>query len=454
MEDFIRDDIFGDLKYLKNNRWGRRLDAPLLNSSGNLILVVQDDYKEGILDIQREAYKTYLQNEERYKNCVTDYLLDYYKWNYEFIANDVSDLDENDHKNVVTGKQLYQMISLWYLFICRDGSFGYAFGCCWDKENGIAVLLSESEPRVISRTQLENLHKLNDNAFALLIHDNERYWTTWDELPFFDEIVRVKIEVEGSVEDGVNDAQRKAYIDYLLHKTEHLRRLGNFLLPTYLGSKAEADEFIAAGQQVGVKDVMPSRLVIDRKGNYGWICYTQWDDSYLGVLLSEKDIHIMAETQLRDFAKEKKMKDEKCGYLFREHNFWSQTILHRFFKGEVNTIRVAILTFDEDPTDLQLQKLGEFFQYDNKFWEPMKDEMLKYYLKFYKDFEDDLEIPEELTPKKVNRENVVSILTFTDLYVDISGRIAWLCESPTEEDGLAFEFTDGKVELIFQPDII
>ncbi|MCQ2209791.1 MAG: hypothetical protein MJZ34_05820 [Paludibacteraceae bacterium] len=453
MEDLIKDKLWGELEY-QEVAWVGELNTPILNSDGNLTLVVQDANKEGILDSQREAYKIYLQNEEKYKSCVTDFLLDYYKWNNEYFMRSVSGIDETYHKDVVTAKQLFTTMTLWYLFICRDGSFGYAFGCCWDKENGIAVLLSESEPRVISRTQLENLHKLNDNTFSLLIHDNERYWTTWDELSFFDETIRVQVEVEGSVEDGVNNAQRKAYNDYLLHKTEHLRRLGNFLLPTYLGSKAEADEFIAAGQQVGVKDVMPSRLVIDKKGNYGWICYTQWDDSYLGILLSEKDIHIMEVNQLRDFAKEKKMKDEKCGYLFREHNFWSQTILHRFFKGEVNTMRVAILTYDKNPTDLQLQKLSEFFQYDNKFWEPMKDEMLKYYLKFYKDFENDLEIPEELTPENVNRENVVSILTFTTLYVDIFGRIAWLCESPTEEDGLAFEFTDGKVELIFQPEII
>lgn len=84
----------------------------------------------------------------------------------------------------------------------------------------------------------------------------------------------------------------------------------------------------------------------------------------------------------------------------------------------------------------------------------MKDEMLKYYLDFYDEFEPYLDIPEELTPENVNRENVVSILTFTSLFIGISGRIAWLCESPTEEDGLAFEFTDGKVELIFQPEII
>lgn len=327
MEDLIKDKLWGELEY-QEVAWVGELNTPILNSDGNLTLVVQDANKEGILDSQREAYKIYLQNEEKYKSCVTDFLLDYYKWNNEYFMRSVSGIDETYHKDVVTAKQLFTTMTLWYLFICRDGSFGYAFGCCWDKENGIAVLLSESEPRVISRTQLENLHKLNDNTFSLLIHDNERYWTTWDELSFFDETIRVQVEVEGSVEDGVNNAQRKAYNDYLLHKTEYLRRLGNFLLPTYLGSKAEADEFIAAGQQVGVKDVMPSRLVIDKKGNYGWICYTQWDDSYLGILLSEKDIHIMEVNQLRDFAKEKKMKDEKCGYLFREHNFWSQTILH------------------------------------------------------------------------------------------------------------------------------
>lgn len=74
------------------------------------------------------------------------------------------------------GRWKYQAITLWYLFICRDGSFGYAFGCCWDKENGIAVLLSESEPRVISRTQLENLHKLNDSTVGLLVHDGKNAW--------------------------------------------------------------------------------------------------------------------------------------------------------------------------------------------------------------------------------------------------------------------------------------
>ena len=157
MADIIKDEVLGELDF-QEEAWVGSLDTPLYNSDGNLTLVIQDYNKEGILDIQREAYKTYLQNEEKYKEIAVDYLLDYYKWNYEYIASEVSSVYENDHKDVVTEKQLFEFMTLWYLFICRDGSFGYAFGCCWDVDNGLAVLLSEEEPRVISRTQLENLH--------------------------------------------------------------------------------------------------------------------------------------------------------------------------------------------------------------------------------------------------------------------------------------------------------
>ena len=162
MDDIIKDEVFGELDF-QEEAWVGSLDAPLYNSDENLTLVIQDYNKEGILDIQREAYKTYLQNEEKYKEIAVDYLLDYYKWNYEYIASEVSGVNEKDHKDVVTETQLFEFMTLWYLFICRDGSFGYAFGCCWDVDNGLAVLLSEEEPRIISRTQLENLHKINDD---------------------------------------------------------------------------------------------------------------------------------------------------------------------------------------------------------------------------------------------------------------------------------------------------
>ena len=59
MADMIKDEVFGELDF-QEEAWVGSLDAPLYNSDGNLILAVQDDNKEGIPDIQREAYKTYL----------------------------------------------------------------------------------------------------------------------------------------------------------------------------------------------------------------------------------------------------------------------------------------------------------------------------------------------------------------------------------------------------------
>ena len=244
MEEIINDLVLGELRYHKNNFWVRPMDAPVLNSNGNLKLVVQDDDKEGILDVQRKAYKTYLQNEETYKGIVTDYLLEYYKWNYEYIAREVNGVDENDHKDVVTEKQLYQFMTLWYLFICRDGSFGYAFGCCWDVDNGLAVILSESEPRVISRTQLKNLHKLNDRVLGLLVHDGKNAWKGLEVNSFFGKQENLEIELEGGVDEKITAVQQKAYEKYLNNKDDYFREFTKMMITVYTGDEEKASDMV------------------------------------------------------------------------------------------------------------------------------------------------------------------------------------------------------------------
>ncbi|MBO4806789.1 MAG: hypothetical protein J5554_12195, partial [Paludibacteraceae bacterium] len=90
------------------------------------------------------------------------------------------------------------------------------------------------------------------------------------------------------------------------------------------------------------------------------------------------------------------------------------------------------------------------------FWNDMKEIMLDYYKECYDEFETYLKIPENLKLENVNEDSVMSILTFTSLYIkEHKGRIAWLCDSPTDkETGLAFEFSDGEINLIGQDDII
>lgn len=455
MEIEIKDDILGQLKFDKKlGLWWRDMDEPLYNGDENLELNIQDENHEGILDVQREAYKTYLQNAVKYIKEVPQYILEYYRWNFEKIDKEV-ELTESHKKDTITAEGVVNdLMSFYYLFICRDGSYGWLASCCWDDEY-FAILLSEPEPRVMTHDQLRNLHKINDDSFGTLIHDNKKYWTTWDKLSFYDETVDILVEVEGSADEGVNAAQKNVYTQYLQNKSEYLKKLSDAMLPIYLGDKKEAEKIIASGQRVGVKTIIPKRLVIDKKGNFGWICYTEWDKSYIGVLLSEEEIYFMETSELRDFEKEEKVKDEVFGYLFHEFHGWGKTEIVRFFKDDLQTLHLTIRTYDENVNDEQRKRYKEYLQYKASFWDGIKDELLAYYLKFYNEFSHYLDIPDSLTKENVTRDNVVSILTFTKLFITKKGRIAWLCESPTEEeDGLAFEFTDGKIKQIFQPEII
>lgn len=456
MEEIINDMVLGELKYHKNNFWVKSMDIPVLNSNGNLKLVVQDDNKEGILDVQREAYKTYLQNEEKYQGIVTNYLLEYYKWNYEYIAREVDGVDENDHKDVVTEKQLYQFMTLWYLFICRDGSFGYAFGCCWDVDNGLAVLLSESEPRVISRTQLKNLHKLNDPTIGLLVHDGENAWKGLEINSFFGKKENLEIELEGGVDEGITAAQQKAYEKYLANKDVYFKDFSKMMITVYAGDEEKATDMVMSQSKikVTVETALPKTLFIDREGNYGWEVYTQWDDSYIGVLLSEDKPYLMTCEKLRNYAKEDKVKDDVLGVVFPSKMGFENIVVVRLV-DDVYTLPLVISTYEKEITDKVRHAFVTFLMMRGTFWSGMSDEMLDYYLFMYDDLEENLNIPEKFNKENVSKENVLDMVQFTKLFISTKARIAWLCESPTdEEDGLAFEFTTGKIKRISQPEII
>ena len=454
MEGIIKDEVIGELEF-QDVAWVGELNTPILNSDGNLTLVVHDANKEGILDIQREAYKTYLQNEERYKSCVTELFLDYYKWNYEYIARTVCDLEECDRKDVVTGTAVLGMAPLWYLFIDRNGSYGYAFGCCWDVDNGLAVLLSEDEPRVISRTQIENLHKLNDPTLGLLVHDGKNAWKGLERNSFFGKLENLEIELEGGVEEGITPAQQKAYAQYLEKKSLYFDELTKMMLGVYVGSDEKAEAMLKTGQKIFVETVLPKTLFIDREGNYGWICYTVWDDSYIGVLLSDERLYVMTVPTLRNYSKKEKVKDDVLGLLIPSYLGFDGLVVVKLV-DEILTLPLMIRTGEDQTFNEKMKKASNtYLKMKPTFWTDIKKKMLRYYLYDYERFEEFLEIPEELSKENVTEDSVMSIVTFKYLYMDFLGKIGWLCDSPTdEEDGLAFEFTSGETKLESQVDIL
>ena len=271
------DKVWGELE-LDGYVWWRSMEKSMFGSDVIVELLVQDENQEGILDIQRKAYQTYLENEERYFKEVPQYLLDYYKWNFEEIDRAV-ELEAGDQKDAITETALFEMCKVFFLFICRDGSFGWILGSSWS-EIDFAVLLSEEEPRVLmDRKELRYLHKRNDDIFGLLTCDGENGWKGLKKNSFFGAEENLVIELEGGVEDTITEAQKKAYAEYLEKEEKHFKAFIEVLRATMVTETA-----------------LPKTLYIDKEGNYGWICYIPWFDKYTGVLLSEETPHIFKNT--------------------------------------------------------------------------------------------------------------------------------------------------------------
>ena len=279
MADMIKDEIFGEVEY-NTYVWVRSLGKTLFGSDVVVRVLVQDENQEGILDVQRKAYQTYLENEEKYIKEAPKYILDYYKWNYEEIDRTV-ELGAGDQKDTITEKALFEMCKVYFLQIARDGSFGWVLPCSWS-ENPFVVLLSEQEPRILmKRDEFRYLHKMNDDTFGLLTYDGENGWKGLKKHSFFGEEENLVIELEGSVEDSITEAQKKAYAEYLQKEDEHFKAFIEVLRATMVTETA-----------------LPKTLYIDKEGNYGWICYIPWFDKYTGVLLSEETPLIFKNTNL------------------------------------------------------------------------------------------------------------------------------------------------------------
>ena len=277
MADIIKDEVLGELE-LDRYVWWRSMEKSMFGSDVIVELLVQDENQEGILDVQRKAYQTYLENEEKYIREAPRYILDYYKWNFEEIDRTV-ELEAGDQKDTITENALFVMCKVYFLQIARDGSFGWVLPCSWS-ENPFVVLLSEQEPRILmKRDEFRYLHKMNDDTFGLLVHDRENSWKGLKKHSFFGAEENLVIELEGGVDDEITEAQKKAYSDYLEKEDEHFKAFIEVLRATMVTETA-----------------LPKTLYIDKEGNYGWICYIPWFDKYTGVLLSEETPRIFKNT--------------------------------------------------------------------------------------------------------------------------------------------------------------
>lgn len=450
----MEDKILGEVEYNNKGSWRKILNKSLFGSDVQIKALVQDENQEGILDVQRKAYQIYMENEERYIKEVPRYLLDYYKWHFEEIDK-VVELEEGDQKDTITEKTLFEMCKVFFLYICRDGSFGWILGSSWGKV-GFAVLLSESEPRVLqTRDQLRHLHKLNDPVLGLLVHDGDKHWKGLEQHHFYGELENLEIELEGSVEEGISAEQKQAYLTYTQKKDELFKSFSKMMLSVYVGSEKKAEELLESGIPINVKTILPKTLCIDRKGNFGWTCYTEWDKDYVDILLSKDRPYVMNKGDLAGLTSDDVIIDKEMGVFFKDYLGLSSTVIVRL-AGEVRTLPFSIDISDgeKEITDVMRKSYREYLKFNETLWEEIKDITLGHYLSYYDEFESQYDVPESMKKENVDKEKVMPMVDFSKLYMTEEGRIAWLCEFPLAQDGLAFEFTDGWINLITQPEII
>ena len=137
----MKDKVFGEIAYA-NNAWRKKMGLSLDGHDYEIELRIEDNNKEGILDIQREAFNAYQKNLDRYTQEVPNILVDHYKWYFEAIRKAVT-LDEDTQKETITTQTMLDIVMATYLCITRNGEFGWVFACSWN--NGFAVLLSEGK---------------------------------------------------------------------------------------------------------------------------------------------------------------------------------------------------------------------------------------------------------------------------------------------------------------------
>lgn len=238
-------------------------------------------------------------------------------------------------------------------------------------------------------------------------------------------------------------------------KEAHFASLTKLMLDIYVGDEKKANDMLNMGQKVVVGTCLPKSLYIDRDGNYGWTCYTDWDDDYVDILLSSDKLHIMEKGGMSLVGDDDTIIDEEMGVFLDDDLGLRSTVIVRM-AGNVMTLPFNIQIYGNKKSineDMR-NAFKMYVKFNETMWTRIPEVILAYYLQNYHNIEGRFDVPDALRKERVNTNNVMDLVDFTSLFLTEEGRIAWLCEFPTAEDGLAFEFTDDFIDLIPQTEIL
>ncbi|MBP5455526.1 MAG: leucine-rich repeat protein [Paludibacteraceae bacterium] len=148
----------------------------------------------------------------------------------------------------------------------------------------------------------DNALKITDDLFGELYHDGKNSWKGKSAAEFLGKDASIEIELEGSGKDGIAEAQRVAYAEYLEKQSSFFERL----------QQKAKENFKAVVRRKKDNRIVPYKLYIARDGNYGWCVVKEWDGGSIAAILSDDDVQMAKrERILRNIADVKESRTRK-----------------------------------------------------------------------------------------------------------------------------------------------
>lgn len=299
----INDSIFGQIEY-KDNEWIKTIDISLFGREKTMDIIVEDDNKEGILDVQRNAFVLYNENLSIYKETVPLTLLQYFLFHFKEI-NKVVILPKDAKKSTIKAERLFQMFKIMSLLFDRKGNFGWFCRFSWE-EVGLVILLSEETPRILTTNQFLDYRKLEDPVFGEMVF-NEDVWERNEQICVCGKEMTVEISTDDC--DGkISEIERNSYENYKMYEMEYFNEIPSALLSYYLANYENVKEMWRIPRQYNKNNINKDNIMdlidfkelyIDEDGQCAWLCECPWEeDDGIAFLLSDGQVRVELQTDI------------------------------------------------------------------------------------------------------------------------------------------------------------
>lgn len=151
--NMINDPVFGELRIDKFNMPYRREEFSLFGRK-YMVELSLDAYIDngGISDVQRKAYKEYIETKNEKEMLLPDILLKYCKENYDEFP-EYTDIPKEINDGNINQQNVTRLIKVTHICFGMNGKYGFLCDCAWDLE-GISIVLSGDKPFVTDQNYL------------------------------------------------------------------------------------------------------------------------------------------------------------------------------------------------------------------------------------------------------------------------------------------------------------